>query len=297
MKVFITGATGYIGGSLAVRLKQKGHAVRGLVRSLDKIAGLAAQGMEPVSGTLDDTGLLRREAQAADVVINAASSDHLGAIEALLDGLAGSGKPFLHTSGTSLVADDAQGAFGSDRVFDEETRFTPRPERAARVALNQVVLDAAARDVRSVVLCNSLIYGNGLGLAGDSVQIPPLVAQARASGIVRTVGAGLNVWSNVHLEDMLDLYELALARAPAGELFFVENGAASFLEIGQAIARRFGLGGPDAWSVAEAAAAWGGMRAALSLGSNSRVTSGKARRELGWTPGQLSVTDWIKQEM
>jgi nucleoside-diphosphate-sugar epimerase len=159
------------------------------------------------------------------------------------------------------------------------------------------VREAASSGIRSAVLCNSLIYGTGLGLAKDSVQVPPLVAQGRASGTVRTVGPGKNVWSNVHLDDVLDLYELALERAPPGAFYFVENGEASFEEIGQAIARRFHLKGPEPWSVDEAAAAWGGMKAAYSLGSNSRVRGFRAREELGWAPKHRSVTTWIEREM
>jgi len=230
-------------------------------------------------------------------VINAASRDHLGAVKALLAELVGSGKPFLHTSGTRLVADDARSALRSERVFDEETLFTPQPEWAGRLVLDRYVRTAAGRGVRAAVLCNSLIYGTGLGPSLDSVQIPLLVAQARASDAVRTVGDGPNVWSNVHLADVLDLYELVLDHAPAGALYFVENGEAAFREIGEAIARRLGLKGPEALSIDEAAHTWGGMRAALSLGSNSRVTANRARRELGWSPVHRSVTSRIEREL
>ncbi|HET6468808.1 MAG TPA: NAD(P)H-binding protein, partial [Geminicoccaceae bacterium] len=109
MRVFVTGATGYIGGSVAARLLAAGHEVRGLVRDGAKAALLEAQGIVPVPGSLDDADVLRREAAAVDAVVNAASSDHRGAVMALLDGLAGTGRPFVHTSGTSVVADDAAG--------------------------------------------------------------------------------------------------------------------------------------------------------------------------------------------
>ena len=99
MKVFITGASGFIGGSVAAHLVRAGHQVRGLIRKTEHGAELKRLGIEPVIGTLDDRALLIAEAQAADAVINAASSDHEGAVSALIEGLAGSGKPFLHTSG------------------------------------------------------------------------------------------------------------------------------------------------------------------------------------------------------
>jgi len=294
MAIFITGAAGFIGGSLANRLQRDGHAVRGLVRGADKAARLAALGIEPVLGDLDDRALLIREAKASEGVVNAASSDHRGAIEAILDGLARSGKPFLHTSGSSVIADNAKGEYASDRVFGDDTPFTPEPDKAARAAIDQMVRDGGSRGVRSAVLCNSMIYGTGQGLSPDSVQIPPMVTEARRNGVVRHVGAGRNIWSNVHLDDVLDLYVAALARAPAGAFYFVGNGEASFGEIAQAIADALGLGAPQAWTVDQAAAAWGGIHAAYSFGSNSRVRGHRARAELGWAPRHVSVTDWIR---
>ena len=109
MNIFLTGASGFIGGTVALRLKASGHRIRGLVRSPEKAARLQAL------GDLSDTALLAQEAKAADAVVNAASSDDRSAVDAFLDALAGSGKPFLHASGTSVVADDARGdRLGSD---------------------------------------------------------------------------------------------------------------------------------------------------------------------------------------
>ena len=109
MKVFLTGASGYIGGAVATALIKAGHAVSGLVRDRTKADAVAARGIEPIVGSLDSAVLLREEARAADAVINAASSDHRGAVEALLAGLAGSGKVFIHSSGSSIIADLAMG--------------------------------------------------------------------------------------------------------------------------------------------------------------------------------------------
>jgi nucleoside-diphosphate-sugar epimerase len=294
MAIFITGAPGFIGGAVAARLIAHGHAVRGLVRSAEKARALAELGVTPVLGSLDDAAVLVREAKASDGVINAADSDHLGAIEALIEGLAGSGKPLLHTSGSSVIADHARGAYASERIFDDDTPFEPEPSKAARAAVDRLVRAAAGRGVRSSVLCNSMIYGTGSGLHADSVQIPKLVAQARKSGVVRMVGPGLNIWSNVHIDDVVDLYVTALERAPAGGFYFVENGEAALRDIAEAIARRLGLGEPEAWPLDEAAKEWGMMAATYSFGSNSRVRGRRARAELGWSPKHASVTQWIE---
>ncbi|WP_338867825.1 NAD-dependent epimerase/dehydratase family protein [Myxococcus stipitatus] len=295
MNLFITGATGFIGGSLAVDLKARGHAIRGLVRDEAKGRKLSALGIEPVLGDLDDAALLTAEARRAEGVINAASSDHVTAIDALLEGVKGSGKPLLHTSGSSVIGDDAKGDVLSPHIFDEDTPFIVEPDKQARYAIDNRV--RAAQGARGIVLCNTMIYGTGKGLSRDSVQIPPLVAQARKSGVVRIVGKGINRWSNVHIDDVTMLYALALERAPAGAFYFVENGEASYAEIGEAIAARLGLGPVRSWTVAEASREWGEGHARYSFGSNSRVRGKRARRELGWAPRHDSVTRWIREEM
>ena len=104
MKIFITGASGYIGGSVAAHLVAAGHQVTGLGRSREKVDAVRARGIEPLSGTLDDADILAQAARAAEIVINAASADHAGAVNALLGALAGSGKSFIHTSGSSMSA-------------------------------------------------------------------------------------------------------------------------------------------------------------------------------------------------
>jgi nucleoside-diphosphate-sugar epimerase len=295
VRIFLTGATGFIGGAVASALVAAGHAVRGLVRDNVKAAAVAAHGIEPVVGTLDDAALLIEEARAADAVINAASSDHRGAVEALLVGLDRSGKPLMHSSGSSIVADLAMGE-PSDRIFDEATPLAPLPDKAARVAIDRQVLDAAGAGIRAVVLCNTMIYGHALGPPAQSVQIPALVRQAKASGVVRYIGRGLNRWSNVHIADVAALYLLALAKAPAGTFMYVETGEAALGEIAAAIATRLGVGAPQSWNAEQAIAAWGRNMAVYSLGSNSRVR-GKAPAALGWAPARCSVTEWIADEL
>ncbi len=232
---------------------------------------------------------MREEARAADAVVNAASSDHRSAIEALLAGLAGSGKALVHSSGSSIVADLAMGE-PSARIFHEGEPIEPAADKAARVAIDRLVLAAhATHTVRAVVLCNSMIYGPALGPPAQSVQIPALVRQAKASGVVRYIGRGLNRWSNVHIADVAALYPLAIAKAPPGAFMYVESGEEALGEIVKAIAARLGLGAAQSWSADEAIAAWGRTMAVYSLGSNSRVR-GKAAAALGWSPTRRSIT-------
>jgi len=297
MDIFLTGAGGYIGGSVATALLAAGHRVRGLTRSAASAERLSARGIAPVLGTLDDVDMLTREARASDGVINTASSDHVGAVQALVAGLEGSAKPLLHTSGSSVIGDDARGNRRSEQVFDEDTPLIVSPTKQPRRDLDLRVLGAARLGVRSVVICPSNIYGVGTGLNPHSVQIPFLAANARAHGAVQLVGKGLNVWSNVHIDDVVELYLLAFRKAPASAFYFAENGEASFGEIGAAIAKRLGLPGVEDLPPEVAAQRWGESKAYFSLGSNSRVRSVRARRELGWAPRHASVIDWIVSEM
>ncbi|WP_222833700.1 NAD-dependent epimerase/dehydratase family protein [Pseudomonas sp. SC3(2021)] len=296
MKVFITGAAGFIGGSIATGLVQAGHNVTGLMRSAEQADELKALGITPVIGTLEDSTLLAAQARAADAVINAASSDHRGAVEALLDALRGSNKAFLHTSGSSIVG-DASGGKSSDVIYVEDNLPPPTVDKAARVAIDNLILAAAKDGVNSAVICNTLIYGHSLGVNRDSVQLPRLLKQARKSGVVRHVGSGQNIWSNVHIEDVVALYLLALTRNVPGTFYFVESGEASFIDMTTAMAQALNLGQPQDWPLQDAEAEWGYEMANYGLGSNSRVRGKHARELLGWAPKRTSVVEWIRNEM
>lgn len=180
MKVFVTGATGYIGGSVAKVLLEAGHVVYGLVRDPNKVEPLKQIGIEPVLGTLEDTEVLTRYAQLSDAVIHTADSDHRTAIETFIAALRGSGKPFLHTSGSSVVGDDARGDSKSENIYNEETPFVPMDIRADRVAINNLVRKAGIDDwVRSVVIVPSMIYGDALGLPTKAINCLRLFVNRR----------------------------------------------------------------------------------------------------------------------
>jgi nucleoside-diphosphate-sugar epimerase len=295
MKVFIVGASGYIGGSIATSLLAAGHEVAGLVRSDERAAAVRARGIEPVRGTLADVDVLAREARRAGAVIHAANADDRASVEAILAALRGTGKRFIHTSGSGIVADRA-GGNATDRVYDEDTPVTPLPERAARAALNAAIRAAAAEGIVPVVIAPPMIYGLGTGVHADSIQIPKLIAVARKRGEACCVGPGANAWSNVHVEDLADCYRLALERAPAGAFYYAENGENTLRELGEAIARAQGLDGRTrSLSIDEAYAEFGQAATDLSFGSNSRVRALRARRELGWAPSRASLLHEIER--
>jgi nucleoside-diphosphate-sugar epimerase len=294
VRIFVTGATGYIGGSLAARLVANGHQVRGLVRNADKAAQLKSRGIEPVLGTLADLALIAEASRQADAVVNTANSDDSFVVNAMVEALAGSGKPLLHTSGSSVVADRAAGEY-SDNIFNEDSPFEPLPERLLRVAVDRAVLLAAQRNVRSVVIRPTLIYGRGHGLNPHSLQLPHLIELAQKYGVARHVGRGLNVWSHVYIDDVIELYVLALEKAPPGSVFYAENGEASWKTMASSIGKAIGLGPKtEDWPVEDALREWG-VGAITSYGSNSRVRAAKARGMLGWNPAGPALIDEIER--
>jgi nucleoside-diphosphate-sugar epimerase len=239
--------------------------------------------------------MLAQAARAADVIVNAASADHTGAVDALLGALAGSGKLFIHTSGSSIIGTRARGE-RSDAVFDEDTPFTPTPARTARVALNKRVLAHRDSGCRPVIVCPSLIYGLGLGIEPHSTQVPLLIQLAKKRGNAAHAGPGENIWSNVHIGDLVKLYTLAIDKAPAGAFYFAENGENSMRQACVAINRMLGFAGPpSAMSMQEAAAEWGEGTAEDTMASNSRVRAKRARRELAWQPNASGLIEEIEQ--
>jgi nucleoside-diphosphate-sugar epimerase len=301
VKIFMTGASGYIGGTVADSLTKAGHSVSGLARNDAAAAKLRKHGMQAVRGDLGSHSIVRDAARAADVVINCANADDPFVTAAILEGLAGSGKTLLHTSGSSIVGDKVVGKL-SPKVYHEDTPYEPQPEKIQRVAIQRTVLAAAAQGVRSVVLCPTLIYGGGRGANPESIQVPNLIRQAVKSGVPRYVGTGENVWSTVHIEDVCDAYLLALKNAPAGSFFFLESGETDFKAIVESIGRLLGGKAAQGWSLDEAIAQWGPMAVWFSLGGNSRVSAEKARRMLGWQPKGAGLFDeiergWYKRQL
>ncbi len=294
MKIFITGASGYIGGSVALGLIKKGHNVSGLVRSRDRAQKVKALGVSPVLGTLDDFDVLTKAAQNADAVVNAADAEHHKSAGTLVTALSNSRKTLIHTSGSSIVADLSRGK-GGGTVYDEDTQFTALPGRANRVAINQLVLEAKNQGVRTIVIAPALIYGKGTGVNPSSIQVPWLVDLANKHKCARHIGPGLNVWSNVHICDLVELYILALEKAPAGSFYYAENGSNSMREVCLVINEAKGFSGaPKLMTIDEASKIWGAGPADYTMGSNSRVHAKRAREELKWAPHQPSLLDDIR---
>lgn len=294
-QVFVTGVAGYIGGSVAARLVKAGYKVKGLTRHEANRDKLKAIGIEAVIGDLSDLELVTRLAQEADIVIDAADSDNEEAVKTFLEALKGSGKTFIHTSGSSIVSDQANGEpsqnIFDDHIYDQGSQFKPDALKQSRVDIDKLVLNAAKDDIKSMVICPCLIYGKGSGIKPESQQIPNLANEARQSGVAKCIGRGENIWSTVHIDDLTELYLKAIEQGKGGLFLFAENGEITFKEIAQTIQKSLNLKTAVLeWPVQEAVDSLGFGTAVFGLGSNSRIR-GVQSRTLGWQPSRNNVLE------
>jgi nucleoside-diphosphate-sugar epimerase len=279
MRVFVTGATGFIGSAVVRELLDAGHDVTGLARSDEAAASLTAAGAAVHRGNLDDPDRLRAGAAASDGVIHtgynhdfsnipgAAQTDRR-AVETLGEALAGSGRPLVVAAGTALI--------GPGRVITEEDAA---PEAGAHPRVSeQVALPFAGRGVRvSVVRLSPSVHGEG-----DHGFVPHLIGLAREKGSSAYVGDGSNRWTGVHRLDAARLFRLALESAPAGtRLHGVEDEGVPFRDIAGVIGRHLGLAVTSVSSAeAEAHFGWFTMFASIDVPASSALT----RKWLGWHP-------------
>ena len=293
-KVFITGATGYIGGSVAHILKNKGYEVTALVRKPEDAGKLKSLGIIPVIGSTQDLAILRRESLAADAVIHTSDADDPHAVITFLEALKGTNKTFIFTSGSSLVGDNSKGEKGNFR-YTEDVPIEPLLQKAHRVALNDYIQAAAKEDIRTIVIIPTMIYGDGLGIKKDSIQVPLLteISRERKAGLY--IEKGENIWSNAHVADLAELYVLALEKASAGTSFYTEHGEASLKDIAVSISKKLGFEGKTiSITLDEAVKIWGPDAAGFGFASNSIVSSDKARALLGWKPVHTSILENIE---
>ncbi len=166
----------------------------------------------------------------------------------------------------------------SEDTFDEDTPFTPEPEKAMRVAIDNQVLAAAKDGLRSIVIRPTLIYGRGIGVPGISVQLPKLIDVAKKHGVPRHVGRGLNIWGHVHIADVADLFLLALDKGKPGSLFYAESGEANFKSVTQSIGRMLGMGDTTKdWPIGEAVEGLGPGRLSCVRLEQPRAREARAR--------------------
>ncbi|MDP4098816.1 SDR family oxidoreductase [Paenibacillus sp. P96] len=288
MRIFVTGATGFVGSAVVRELIDAGHQVVGLARSDKAAASLTATGAEVHRGALDDLDSLRSGAAAADGVIHlafihdflnfaaACEADRL-AIETIGAVLEGSGKPFVGTSGTLMLP---PGRIGTEEV--EPASGGPRRSEEATLSL-------ASRGVRaSVVRLAPSVHGNG-----DHGFVSTLIDIAREKGVSAYVGDGLNRWPAVHQLDAARLFRLALEKGETGGRYHgVADEGVPFRDIAAVIGRQLNL--PVASiSRAEADGHFGWISHFASIGEQTSSTLTQER--LGWRPVHPALIPDLEQ--
>ncbi|WP_294315072.1 NAD-dependent epimerase/dehydratase family protein [uncultured Chryseobacterium sp.] len=292
-KILITGITGYIGGSIAQKLLDKKYKVVGLVRNEVHTKELNAAGIETIVGSIHDETVLQKAISDADAVIhNADSADDAYAADSIVNALEGTGKTFIFTSGSAIFGGKENGE-KNDFVFTEDFPLQPRLEMASWVLINQHILRSTRKNIRSIVIVPTMVYGEGLGLKKDSIQLPALISLSKKKGFGIYFGKGENIWSNVHIEDLADLYILALEKSKAGSLYYAENGASTIKNLAEKISDRYSLQPARSVTVQEAVDTFGPAGGYFGFASNSLCSSDKARTELQWKPQHQSIEYYI----
>lgn len=281
MRVFITGGSGYIGRPTIQALIRNGAEVTALARSERAARTVSELGATPVSGALTDSDTLREAARGADGVIHLGADSTGGtadidraAAEALQDG-AGS-RPYVHTGGVWVYGD-------TDGIADEDAPLSPPRITTWRLENEKRVLARATAGGHPVVVMPGVVYGHAGGLA-QSFFVEP----GRAAGAVPCIGDGGNHWALVHVDDIAELYVLALA-APAGSVYAGVSGQnPSLADVTRALSHAAGC--PDrieSLTLEEAVRRMGPIAEAFAL--DQRFTGARAHRELGWTPTRLDA--------
>jgi nucleoside-diphosphate-sugar epimerase len=284
MDVFLTGGTGLVGSAVLRALLEDGHTVHALARSDSSAQQLESAGATVVRGDVDDPALLAEAARAADGFVHTAAGSDGGdadrdaaLLDAVLPALAGSGKPYVHTSGVWV--------HGAGQV-DEETPFDPPQLTAWRLPLDARVRAAAADGVRSVVIAPGIVHGRGLGLP-NLVKDGPRTEE----GALVLPGSGEQHWTTVHADDLGRLYARALTQAAPGSYYLGVSGHnPTVREIGEAASRGAGRGTATVPSTdEETEARLGPLAGAFDL--DQQATGTKARAELGWEPTGPSLVE------
>ena len=287
MRVFVTGASGWIGTAVVPELIGAGHQVLGLARSDDSAAAIAAAGAEVLRGDLSDLDALRAGAAGSDGVIHLAFIHEFTdveasvradrrAIETMGAALEGSGKPLVIASGTPALP----GRVATER--DESPASSPMAGRAANA---QAVLDMAAHGVRSsVVGLPRTVHGDG-----DHGFIARLVAIARDNGVSGYLGDGANRWPAVHRLDAAHLFRLAVEQAPAGSaLHAVADEGVPIRDVAEVIGRHLNL---PVVSVPPDQDGEHFTWLAPFIGTDAPASSALTRELLGWQPVQPGLLD------
>jgi nucleoside-diphosphate-sugar epimerase len=283
MSIFLTGATGFIGSAVLRQLRLQGRDVTALVRSPDKAAKIEALGATAVIGDITDTGLLTEQAIESDGVIHLASPGDASSrdvddalVTAVLAGLEGSDKRYVHTGGIWV--------WGSNPDITEDSPRNAPPITAWREEVETRVLHA--QGVSGSLIAPAVVFGHGAG-------IPALLTDVQeGDDAVRLVGDGSQHWTTVHVDDLAELYILAFDLGEAGSTYIGASGEnPTVRQLGEAAAFGQGLDSRVEEQTVEETRARLGEAFADALLLDQQARGSAARIDLGWEPNGPSILE------
>lgn len=278
MRVFVTGATGYVGSAVVKALVSKGHEVTGLSRAPEKDAILARLGAQALRGSLADLPRLATRVASHDALVHCGMDYGLGppsdraAVEALLEAARSAMGPrqVVYTSGVWVLGETSAPA------GEEASTAHPAAAVAWRPAHEKLVLGATAGNLVTAVIRPGMVWGEKRGL------FAPFLDKAVKEGAAAHVGAGENRWPPVHRDDLGELYALVVGKRAAGLFHGVDGSAPKVKEIARALSEAAGAGGKTrAIPLEEARRAFGPMADALAM---DQVVAAPRAAALGWNP-------------
>lgn len=286
MRILVVGGTGYLGSHVVRHLASADHEITCLSRGAEKDADIAANGAAVVRGDLADRDAIIEAMRQHDATIYAAQlllQQEFDTVGDLLRGVAGRDHAFLFTSGTGLLAQRTDGAWSEDS-FAEDDPFVPSKYIGLRHVTEAMVRQAGTSgSVRAMVIRPPMIWGNG-----GCGHLRMFYSGAAQGGDVGYLGAGLNLYSNVHVEDLAEVYRLALERGVAGALYHAVAGEVNNRTLAQAVAADLGFA-TRSIDFAEGVARWGKFETLIGMATCSRSRCPRTRRELGWEPRRLDL--------
>ena len=291
-RVFVTGATGFIGRAVMRELIGAGHEVVGLARSDASAQALAQAGAAAHQGSIDDPDSVRRGADAADGVVHLAFNHDFSqyvqagetdrrVVEAFGEALAGSVKPLVITSGSAIVP--------LGRLGTEEDAADPASPASVRLPSERAVEAMAGRGVRATIVRPApSVHGDG-----DTAFVPAMIGVARDKGVSAYVGYGTNRWPAVHRLDAARLYRLALEKGEAGARYHaVAEEGIPVREVAEAIGRKLGIPSHSI-SADEAEAHFGWL--AMFVGLDNPTSSALTQERLGWRPQEVGLIEDLER--
>ena len=282
MRVFLTGANGYIGSAVAKVLQRRGHTIHALARTPGAQEFASAHNYKVVPGSLEEPKTLEVAVRDADAVVHCAATGDArqgevdsAATRAMLIPLRGTGRRFVYTSGVWVYGNTG------DTPAVESTPLNPTPLVAGRVEVEREVLGASKAGAHTIIIRPGMVFGQRRG-------IPAMLLASAHDGAVEFVGDGGNRWPLVYVDDLAELYALALENAPSGVVYNATGpNTERVRDIAAGVAKSLGLAQTKSIPLETARQQLGPFADALCL--DQVVSSAKARTQMHWAPSNYTI--------